>query len=74
MIIMVLTALESALQTNNPGTRTKPKRGIYERRAYAARRAAIAIDRYSRVATGMPAEKAQALRWMKRWIAFVVGK
>jgi hypothetical protein len=71
---MVLTALESALQTNNLGSKTNLKRGIYERRAYAARRAAIAIDKYSRVATGMPAEKAQALRWMKRWIAFVVGK
>jgi hypothetical protein len=70
---MALTALESALQTNNPGSRTKPKRDIYERRAYAARRAAIAIDKYSRSATGVPAEKARALRWMKRWIAFIVG-
>lgn len=69
-----MTALGSALQTNNPGSGTKPKRGIYERKAYAARRAAIAMDKYSRAAAGLPTDKALVLRWMNRWIAFVVAK
>ena len=69
----MLTAMERALHTNDPGEGTRARRDIYERRAYAARRAAIAIDRYSRAATGLPREKARALRWMKLWIAFVVG-
>ena len=56
-----------------PRNGIKPRRNIYVRRAYAARRAAIAIDRFSRAATGLPTEKARALRWMKLWIAFVVG-
>lgn len=52
-----------------------PKRDMYERRAYAARRAGAAIARLSRVAaSGSPEEKNRALRWMKLWIAFAVSR
>lgn len=51
------------------------QRNVYERRAYAALRAAIAIERISRVAGPIsPSEKAQALRWMKAWISFVTAR
>ncbi len=64
---------ESNIQrkTKNVKTSRLPKasrnqgRDIYERRAYAAQRAVIAVDRVSRVAAaGSPEEKERAHRWM----------
>lgn len=44
---------------------------MYRRRAYAARRAVIAIDRAVRLtSTGPVRERDQALRWMRLWLAF----
>jgi hypothetical protein len=64
------------VETNRlPKASHKPRRDIYERRAYAARRAKIAVERVSRVAaSGSPEEKARALRWMRLWIAFAASR
>jgi hypothetical protein len=47
---------------------------IYLRRAYAAHRACLAIDRVVRLASlsSSNRDKEKAMRWMKAWIAFAV--
>jgi hypothetical protein len=47
---------------------------IYQRRAYAARRALVAIDKYASLAftDKSAADKEHALRWMTAWLAFAV--
>jgi hypothetical protein len=58
-----------------PKASSKPKRDIYALRSYAAGRAAIAIDRVSRVAaSGSLEEKARALHWMQLGIAFAASR
>lgn len=57
-----------------PGENTKPQRNVYERRAYAAHRVAIATERLSRAVAGPPSERARALGWMKLWVAFVLDR
>jgi hypothetical protein len=53
----------------------KLRRDIFERRAYAAQRAAIAVERVSRVAAaGLPDEKARARRWMHLRIIFAASR
>jgi hypothetical protein len=48
---------------------------MYQRRAYAARRAVIAIDRAVRLtSTGPVKERDQALRWMRLWLAFAYSR
>lgn len=48
---------------------------MYRRRAYAARRAVIAIDRAIRLtSTGPAIERDQALRWMRLWLAFASSR
>lgn len=48
---------------------------MYRRRAYAARRAVIAIDRAVRLnSTGPVWERDQALRWMRLWLAFASSR
>ena len=56
------------------GHRTAP-RNIYERRAYSAGRALIAIERYSFLASAQKSdeEKQRTLRWMRVWMAFAVS-
>jgi len=52
-----------------------PKRDIYQRRAYAAHRAAVAIDRAVRLASmGSSLDTERALRWMKLWTAFAASR
>ncbi len=47
---------------------------FYRQRAYAARRAVVAIDRAIRLAsTGPTQERDQALRWMRLWTVFAVS-
>lgn len=59
-----------------PDQNCKVQSNIYQRRAYAARRAMIAVDRYTAMAfTDKSAlERDRALRWMKRWLAFVMKR
>lgn len=48
---------------------------LYQRRAYAARRAVVAIDRAVRLtSTGPIRERDQALRWMRLWLAFAYSR
>lgn len=48
---------------------------MYRRRAHAARRAAVAIDRAVRLtSTGPVRERDQALRWMRLWLAFAYSR
>lgn len=48
---------------------------MYRRRAYAARRAVIAIDRAVRLtSTGPAKERDQALCWMRLWLAFAYSR
>jgi hypothetical protein len=48
---------------------------LYQRRAYAARRAVAAIDRAVRLtSTGPVRERDQALRWMRLWLAFAYSR
>jgi hypothetical protein len=63
-------------ETNGmPGSSTKPKRNINERRAYAAHRAVMAIDRAIRLtSTGPFADSEQALCWMRLWMAFAASR
>lgn len=54
----------------------KPYRNIYLRRAYAARRALIAIDKYTSLSftAKSAADKDRALRWMNAWMAVAVSR
>jgi hypothetical protein len=72
----VLIKLGHNLRTREtPEPDAKPKRNIYERRAYAAYRAVIAVDRAIRItSTGPFAESEQALRWMRLWMAFAASR
>lgn len=48
---------------------------LYQRRAYAARRAVVAIDRAVWLtSTGPVRERDQALRWMRLWLAFAYSR
>ena len=48
---------------------------LYQRRAYAARRAVVAIDRAVLLtSTGAVGERDQALRWMRLWLAFAYSR
>ena len=54
-----------------PGEGIKLMRNIYERKAYAARRAIMAIDRFSSTTSSDSVEEhVRALRWMKLWMNF----
>jgi hypothetical protein len=58
-----------------PERRTGPKRDVYERRNYAAHRAIIALDRAIRITSiASSADREQALRWMKLWVAFAASR
>jgi hypothetical protein len=59
-----------------PEEQWKSPRNIYQCRAYAARRALIAVDKYTSLAfTDKSAVgKERALRWMKASMAFAVGR
>lgn len=51
------------------------QRNISERRAYAAQRAVIAVDRAIDITSKGPFENTeQALRWMKLWMAFAASR
>ncbi|HEX8885070.1 MAG TPA: hypothetical protein VF797_11310 [Noviherbaspirillum sp.] len=51
------------------------RRGIAQRRQYAAQRAVLALDRVSRTASQADPEKwEQALRWMRLWTAFAASR
>lgn len=73
--LMVLGAIGDFLHLNEiPEENSRPMRNIYQRRAYAARRALMAIDKISSLAnTGAPADKEVALRWMKLWMKFATA-
>lgn len=49
---------------------------IYQRWAYAARRALVAVDRYASLAFSdkSTADRERSLRWMKAWLAFAVSR
>jgi hypothetical protein len=78
-IILVLATLgENGMVSSlgmSEGHRQAPP-NIYQRRAYAARRALVAIDKYTSLAftDKSAADKERALRWMKAWLAFAVGR
>jgi hypothetical protein len=71
-----LAARERVLQPDDiPKIIIKPRRNIHQRRAYAARRAIMAIDRFSGTTSpGSSAEHVRALRWMRLWMDFALGK
>jgi len=51
------------------------RRDIHQRRAYAAHRAVIAVDRASQMASaGAGADREQAFRWMRLWMAFAASR
>lgn len=51
------------------------QRNIYERRAYASYRAITAVDRARQVSSeGSLAEREQAFRWMRLWMAFAASR
>jgi len=51
------------------------KADIYQRRAYAAHRAAIAIDRAIFLASmGLLSDRERTLRWMKLWTAYAASR
>ena len=51
------------------------QRDIYERRAYAAQRAIAAVDRAMRIASeGSYADREEAFRWMRLWMAFAASR
>lgn len=51
------------------------RRGIAQRRQYAAQRALLAVDRVSRMAAqASPEQWEHALRWMRVWIAFAASR
>jgi hypothetical protein len=53
----------------------KMKRDIHQRRAYAARRAVMAVDRAMQVASaGSSKDREQAFRWMRLWMAFAASR
>ena len=53
----------------------KPARNTFQRRAYAAQRALIAIDKYSFLVSSEKSdeERRRTLRWMRAWMAFAVS-
>lgn len=44
---------------------TRSRRDIHQRRAYAARRVSLAVDRM--ILAMQPADEQQAMRWAKAW-------
>jgi len=51
------------------------KRDTYQLREYAAKRAVLALDRASSLATcGAGEEKDKAFRWMRLWLAFAASR
>lgn len=51
------------------------KRNIHERRAYAAHRAVMAVDRAVQVASeDSYGAREQAFRWMRLWMAFAASR
>ena len=45
----------------------RPRRDIHQRRAYAERRASLAVDRMIRAT--QPADEEHAIRWVNAWAA-----
>lgn len=63
----------SSIEMSEGDGRAPPN--IYQRRAYAARRALVAIDRYTSLAfANKSTDRERALRWMKAWLAFAVSR
>jgi len=57
------------------GKSAKPIRNVYQLRAYAAQRAMIAIDRFSRSTSPiLIQDHVRAFRWMKLWMDFATRK
>ena len=53
----------------------KIRRDIHERRAYAAHRAVMAVDRAMQIASeGSSADREQAFCWMRLWMAFAASR
>lgn len=51
------------------------KRDLHQLRAYAGRRAVLALDRASLLATqGEGEDKDKAFRWMRLWLAFAASR
>lgn len=51
------------------------RRDIHERRTYAAHRAVMAVDRAMQIASASPsADRTQAFRWMRIWMAFAASR
>jgi hypothetical protein len=51
------------------------KRDLYQSREYAGRRAVLALDRASVLATeGKGEDKDKAFRWMRLWLAFAAPR
>jgi hypothetical protein len=73
--LMVFGAMGDFLHLDEiPEENSKPVRNLYQRRAYAARRALMAIDKISSLAnTGAPVDKEATLRWMKLWMNFATA-
>lgn len=59
----------------NYGIGMKMRRDIHQRRAYAAQRAVMAVDKASQMASaGSCVEREQAFRWMRLWMAFAASR
>jgi hypothetical protein len=53
----------------------KMKRDIHQRRAYASHRAVMAVDRAIQLTSaGSSADREQAFRWMRLWMAFAASR
>lgn len=53
----------------------KMRRDIHQRRAYAAQRAVMAVDRASHLASaGSCLDREKAFRWMRLWMAFAASR
>jgi hypothetical protein len=53
----------------------KMQRDTQQHRAYAANRAVMAVDRAMQVASaGSRADREQAFRWMRLWMAFAASR
>lgn len=53
----------------------KMRHDIHQRRAYAAHRAVAAVDRAMQIASeGSSADREQAFRWMRLWMAFAASR
>ena len=51
------------------------QRDIHQRRAYAAHRAVMAVDRAMQVASAdSSTDREQAFRWMRLWMAFAASR